>query len=469
MNDIRPFRGLRFDERVVGPVGQVVCPPYDVISAEEQISLYGRNPHNVVRLELGLEFPEDDASSNRYTRAAATLQRWLAERALREEAEPALYLYEQQFSYEGETLVRRGLLAALRLAPWEEGVVLPHEETMAGPKADRLELMRATACDLSPIFLLFDDPSGTLSQMMAEAARHPADVTADTGDGQLHRLWVLPAAGHRDLLAALQKPQLYMADGHHRYETEMAYRDERRRAEGANPPAPFPTGEGGEDSPPLVGEGAGERSVEAPYDFGMMLLVDALDPGLVVLPTHRMVRGVEPGVLAVLDAGLSADFLVERVATEGLDAAGVAGALLRRMRELGDRGAALGIYRPGVEAAVLTPRPGVQDRLMPREAPLASDVQRRPFLDVDLLHDGLLMPLLGIGPEQLRAGAHVLYTRDAAEAVAVVEKGSAQVAFLLNPTRVEQVMETARAGGKMPQKSTYFYPKPVTGSVIYRL
>lgn len=445
MNDIRPFRGLRFDERLVGPLGRVVCPPYDVISAQEQVGLHGRNPHNVVRLELGFEFPEDDASSNRHTRAASTLQRWLAEGALREEAEPALYLYEQQFVQEGRTMVRRGLLANLRLAPWEEGVVLPHEETLAKPKADRLDLMRTTACDLSPIFLLFDDPSGNLSQLMAEMARKPADATADTGDGQLHRLWVLPGAQHGDLTAALQGPQLYVADGHHRYETELAYRDERRAAD----PHPSP---------------------DAPYNFGMMLLVDARDPGLVVLPTHRMIRGVDPALVRGLDAGLAGAFHVERVAVEGLDAAGVAEALLRRMGELGDEGPALGIYRPGPDgAAVLSPRPGVGDRLVPSDSPDGSDVQKRPLLDVDLLHEGLLAPLMGIGPEQLRAGTHVLYTRDAAEAVSAVDKGSAHVVFLLNPTRVEQVMETARARGKMPQKSTYFYPKPVTGLVINRI
>ncbi len=439
MNDIRPFRGLRFDEAVVGPTGRVVCPPYDVISPLEQLTLYGESPFNVVRLELGLEYPEDDASSNRYTRAAATLRRWLEAGALREEPEPALYLYEQQFTYGGETLVRRGMLADLRLAPWDEGVVLPHEETLAKPKADRLELMRATACDLSPIFLLFDDPTGGVSQLMAEASATPPTVTADTGDGQIHRLWVLPAADHGALVSALQSPQLYVADGHHRYETELSYRDERR-----------------------VGDPRG--SADAPYNFGMMLLVDARDPGLVVLPTHRMVRGVDPLRLEALEATLSEGFEIEGVDTEGLDASTLAEALLRRMRERGQEGPALGIYRPG-SAALLTPR----ESALPRPSSSGKEPSARPLLDVDVLHDQLLKPLLGIGPEQLKAGNNVGYTRDAAEAVEAVEKGSSQAAFLLNPTRVEQVLETARARGKMPQKSTYFYPKPVTGLVINRM
>ncbi|MGE5618986.1 MAG: DUF1015 domain-containing protein [Sphingomonadaceae bacterium] len=435
MNDIRAFRGLRFDETVVGPIGKVVCPPYDVISAVDQINLYGRSPFNAVRLELGLEFPEDDASNNRYTRAARTLEDWLARHAVRPDGEPCIYLYEQCFQFDGRTLTRRGLLANLRLAPWEEGVVLPHEETMAKPKADRLELMRTTACHLSPIFLLFDDPSGEVSRLMASVATEPPTVVADTEDGQTHRLWVLPARDHEDLLSALRTPQLYVADGHHRYETELAYRDERRALAPSDPP-------------------------DAPYNFGMMLLVDARDPGLVVLPTHRMVRGVDPALLGMLEGALSGSFEIERVPVDGADAATIARELLRRVSDLGQQGPALGFYRSDPGGAVVL-------RLRDPEKAMAS--RSGPLLDVDVLQDLLLAPLLGIGPEQLSAGTHVTYSRDAVEAVGAVEKGSAQAAFLLNPTPVEQVLQTARAGGKMPQKSTYFYPKPVTGLVISRV
>lgn len=435
MNDIRPFRGLRYDRARVGPLGEVLCPPYDVISSVEQAALHRRSPFNLVRLELGLENPGDDAADNRYTRAAATFQRWLREGILREEPEPALYLYEQRFPHEGKLLVRRGVLARLRLASWEEGVVLPHEETMAGPKEDRLRLMRATACNLSPLFLLFDDATGTARRLMEEAGQLPADATADTGDGQLHRLWVLGGAKHRELISALQRPQLYMADGHHRYETALAYRDERRAAE------PGPT-----------------LSPDAAYNFALVLLVDARDPGLVVLPTHRLVKRVPPSALEALEAALPGRFEVERLVAAGGD--GVAEALVRRMRESGGERPALGLYGPGSSGARLLRLQGPLGRGMP---------DSRPLLDVDVLHDLLLAPVLGIGPEQLRAGKQVAYTRDAAEAVATVDRGDAQMAFLLNPTRVEQVLETARAGGKMPQKSTYFYPKPTTGLVLHRL
>jgi len=461
MNDIRPFRGLRFDEAKTGPLGDVVCPPYDVISAEEQVRLHGRSIHNAVRLELGFEFAGDDAANNRYVRAADTLDRWLAGGVLRMEREPALYLYEQRFSHDGKVLVRRGVLAALRLSTWEEGVVLPHEETMPKPKADRLQLMRATACNFSPLFLLFDDPSGTAPQLMAEVAARPPDATADPGDGQVHRLWVVRDAKLRQLAAALQTPQLYMADGHHRYETALAYRDERRK-EDLTLLAPFASGEGGEKShlsPRGRGLGVGPLK-DAAYNYALVLLVEARDPGLVVLPTHRLVNGIDPEVLAAMDDGLSRSFDVETVDIAGLDAIGAAEVLLRRVGESGRERPSLGLYRAAPSGArVLKLRGPVRE----------SGTGPRPLLDVDVLHDLLMAPLLGIGPEQLETGANVSYTRDAADAVAAVDRGVAQVAFLLNPTRVEQVLETARANGKMPQKSTYFYPKAITGLVFHRL
>ncbi len=432
MNDIRPFWGLRFDEAKVGPLGEVVCPPYDIISPAEQIALHGKNPHNLVRLEWGLEFPEDNATSNRYTRAAETLDRWIREGSLKLEDEPAVYLYEQQFEHEGRTLARRGVLADTRLTPWEERVVLPHENTLAKPKEDRLQLMRATSCNFSPLFLLFDDPTGVAPQLMAVFAETPADLTADTGDGQLHRVWILRDERNRRLLSLLQRSQLYIADGHHRYETELAYRDERRAAD------------------PNPSEGA-------PYNFGLMLLVDAKDPALLLLALHRTVKGVAPAALEALESDVEANFDLEQVAVDGLDPDAIARVLLERVRELGQDGHAVGVYRSG-RASVLRLR-----------QPDGFERQDRPLLDVDVLHDLVLAPSLGVGAQELKSGEYVEYTRDAREAIEAVAAGRAQVAFLLNPTRVEQVLETARSGGKMPQKSTYFYPKPTSGLVINRM
>lgn len=429
MNDIRPFRGLRFDEQVAGPLNDLLCPPYDVISPAEQQSLYDRNPHNVVRLELGMVHPEDGPDSNRYTRAAATLQAWLSEGVLKADPAPALYLYEQGFSHQGRTVARRGVLARLRLTPWEAGVVLPHEETLAKPKEDRLNLMRATACNLSPVYLLFDDPSRTASAMMDRIADSPPDARAETSDSQTHRLWVVSGAHMDSLKALLETPQLYMADGHHRYETALAYQSEVASR-----------GQAGEDSP---------------HNFVMALLVDAADPGLVVLPTHRLVHGIEDRLIAGLLGALRDRFEVDPV-PPGVSSEATGRALVEEMASPAGGRAVLGLYLRGTGAFTLRPRdaqPSMPDR-------------GRPTLDVDLLHDLILEKLLGIGAAELRAGGMVTYTREAAEAVRSVDDGAAQAAFLLNPTRVDQVLETARAGGRMPQKSTYFYPKPETGLVI---
>lgn len=435
MNDIRPFRGLRFDETVAGPLGLLVCPPYDVISPLDQITLYGRSPHNVVRLEFGLEFPEDVPESNRYSRAAETMERWLAEGALKAEEEPALYVYEQRFQLEGAARVRRGLLARLRLSPWDAGVVLPHEETMAKPKEDRLQLMKATASNLSPLFLIFDDPTGEASRLMAEAASVPATAEADTLDGELHRFWMVQGKGMDEIAAAVRQVQLYMADGHHRYETALAYQEEM-----ATLGAP--------------------HSPDAPHDFAMVLLVDSRDPGLVVLPTHRLIHGAPAARLAALEEALAGSFDLQPVSVSpGSSTASVAEAMTSRMAAVASDGPVLGVYMGNGRALLLRPAADAW----------AASFQGRPVLDVDLLQDLVLGPVLGIRPEELKAGSAVGYTRDAGEAVDAVDRGRAQAAFLLNPTRVEQVLETARAGGRMPQKSTYFYPKPETGMVINRL
>jgi uncharacterized protein (DUF1015 family) len=323
------------------------------------------------------------------------------------------------------------VLSALRLTPWEDDVVLPHEETMPKPKADRLQLMRATKCNFSPLFLLFDDPDGAAVRLMADICKATPDATVDAGDGQIHRLWVVKGARGNQLAEALRTPQLYMADGHHRYETALAYRDEMRASNPSDPE-------------------------DAAYNFALMLLVEAHDPGLVVLPTHRLVQGVDEQRLTNLVGELSSRFQVEKVPVDASSPAKVADTLLRKMAEGGRESPTLGLYRAG-EALTLKLKGSI-----PRAG-------ARPLLDVDVLHEGLMEPFLGIGLAELKAGGSVAYTRDAAEAVALVDRGEAQLSLFLNPTKVEQVLETARAHGKMPQKSTYFYPKAITGLVFHSL
>jgi len=258
---------------------------------------------------------------------------------------------------------------------------------------------------------------------------------------------VVEGTEQQRLVAAFRSPQLYMADGHHRYETALAYRDERRWARSALPATEEATMTADASRPP-TGDPA--------FDFAMVLLVDAWDPGLVVLPTHRLVRGVDPAMIQGLDGALPGLFEMERLALDGRSLTDSARLLLQRMQELSCGGPTFGIYRPRPFGAAV-----LRLRTLPESKPGS-----RPLLDVDVLHEMLMAPLMGIGPAHLKAETHVAYTRDAVEALAAVDRGDAQVALLLNPTRVEQVLSTARAYGKMPQKSTYFYPKPVTGLVF---
>ncbi|HEX2515458.1 MAG TPA: DUF1015 domain-containing protein, partial [Chloroflexota bacterium] len=313
MADVRPFRGWRFDPSRVD-VGAVLCPPYDVISPQEQRAYHERDPHNVVRVELGLGPTDPEAPGNRYLGAARALADWRAAGALIQEPRPALYLYEQQFQVGGKTARRRGLLAAGRLHDPSPTGVLPHEDTRKGPIADRLALLRATATNVSPLWLLYEDGDGRVGEALGSSWEGDP-VAVATADGETHRLWVVDDPETlRAVGSAFATRPLYIADGHHRYKTAQVYRDERRQKHGGGDP------DGGQE-------------------FALMLLVPLDDPGLTVLPTHRLVRlggrppaevraaleetmTLEPLVLPEGDAGAVAELLTARLSAAGGSGAG---------------------------------------------------------------------------------------------------------------------------------------------------
>ncbi|HYM16544.1 MAG TPA: DUF1015 domain-containing protein [Dehalococcoidia bacterium] len=422
MADVRPFRALRYDAARIDPA-LTVAPPYDVISPSQQAELYRRHPRNVVRLEYGEAASHDTPVDNRYTRAARDLAEWRRDGALTRDAHPALYAYRQEYTWEGSSFARNAVFAAVRLEEWEKGVIKPHEHTLSGPKADRLELLRATRTQISPVYGLY----------RAAARAHSLDLHGQPlydieSDGQRHTLTSVSdlagVASFRDLIA---RSDVYIADGHHRYETALAYRDEARAR------APSWTGDETEN-------------------FVLMALTDVRDPGLLVLPTHRVVhRPLDP---SRLDA-LTASFEVARRPRATVED------LLTRVAEAGRHATAFGLLtRDG--AYLLTVRAAaVAQAAMPAAQP---DAWKR--LDVSVLQYGVLAPLFGIDDAALADGGVVTYTQDAAAAVAAVALGDAHAAFLLNATPVEQVLAVADAGGRMPQKSTYFYPKLPTGLVM---
>ncbi|MGH2368022.1 MAG: DUF1015 domain-containing protein [Chloroflexota bacterium] len=446
MAEVRPFRGLRFDPSQVD-LSAVVCPPYDVISPTEQQAYHARDAHNIVRVELGLAPTDPRVPGNRYALAADALARWRQEGILVPDGKPAMYLYEQQFSLGDRPLARRGLLVAGRLHDWSEGAVLPHEGTRAGPKEDRLALLRATETNVSPLWLLYDDGDGRVGAAVAAGWEQALDGVAESG-GERHTLRVVdePAA-LRAVVDAFAGRPLYIADGHHRYETAQIYRDERRQA-------------------------AGQADPDAGYEFALMLLVALDDPGLVVLPTHRLVRNLDRSPDEVREALARWLSLTLLTLPDGDDAA-VGSAVERAVAEAGKRSHAFALYERG-GAWLLRPRDDVDWRaLLPGGH---SDAWQG--LDVAMLDALVIRGPCGISAEGEAAHADatshapsdkLAYVSNVAGAVTAVRSGEADQAYFLNPTRVEQVCAVAAAGDRMPPKSTYFVPKPVTGLVLHLL
>ena len=434
MPEVRPFRALRFDRSVVGDPGLVVAPPYDVIGPDLRAKLEARHPANVVRLDLPVE-QHGDEPEDRYRRAARTLAAWRSDGTLRKDPHPSVYVYEQTYQVPGTDVERtqRGFFARLRLEPFGPGSgVLPHERTLAGPREDRYKLLRATGVNTSPVVALFDDHSGDTAKRLAFAAAGPAEIDVTDDDGVRHRLWAVPADGDgapaeiaAALIAAAARGPVTIADGHHRYETALQYRDERRMSRSC------------EEDPA--------------FDYLLTLFLEATGEPLTVLPTHRIVTGVTHGGELLVDRARDL-FDVEPVDT----ASALVEPFERAGLESGGRGR-FGLWtREG--GALLTARRDAFANLLP---PGGEAVRS---LDVSLLGVALEQ-LLGVDAAAVANGA-VAYTKSAREAIDAVDSVEADAAFLLEGTPVASILAVAQDGDVMPQKSTYFYPKALSGLVI---
>ena len=438
--NLRPFRALRFEPSTVGDIGAVVAPPYDVIDAATRKRLIARHPANVVRLDMPVE-EVGDQPDDRYRRAARTLATWRSDGTLRKDPHPSVYAYEQTYRVpDGEAeRTQRGFFARLRLESFgPDAGVLPHERTLTAPKEDRYKLLRATGVNTSAVIGLFEDPSGATTDRLAAVAAGPPDVDVTDDDGVRHRLWALPASGDGpasivagDLLSAAEAGPITIADGHHRYETALRYRDERRMTRSC------------EEDPP--------------FDYLLALLLEVSRQDITVLPTHRLVRGIGIDAGAALLARARELFDVELVTTSEQLLETMRGAGATAEDGVGERGR-FGLWtRAG--GAILTARRFDFEA----ELPPAGDAVRK--LDVTLLGVALDR-LAGLDAEAVAGGA-VEYTKSAADAVAAVDADAGiDAAFLLEPPPVAAIEAVAREGDVMPQKSTYFYPKALTGLVI---
>ncbi len=435
MPEIRAFRALRYSRESVPDLAAVVAPPYDVISPARRAVLAGRDPRNVVRIDLPIDADGAADPDDRYRQAARIFNGWRSDGTLAKDRQPALYVYEQAYAVPGSGArrVQRGFYGRLRLEQFgPEGGILPHERTMSGPKEDRHKLMRATGANLSGIMGLYADRTGTAAAILAAATGSTPLADATDDDGVRNRLWSLPdggetAAAVEALRAAAGGGPITIADGHHRYETALRYRDERRLTS--------------------------SQEVDAAHDYVLMLFVEATGQPITVLPTHRVVSGLggsvdQPSQLLGSLFDVTPTSRAELEAAFGTGGDGPVG------------GGRFGLWTRAGGAILVARRAAFGPFL-----PAGGDAVRR--LDVTLLAVALER-IFGIDRSATQAGGRVAYTKSVDEAIRWVDDstGGADAAFLLDPTPVAEIMAVAADGDVMPQKSTYFYPKPLTGFVI---
>jgi uncharacterized protein (DUF1015 family) len=458
MADIHPFRAFRYDPQQVSPA-QVVTQPYDKITPALQDHYYAASPHNLVRIILGRREENDNPANNVYSRAAAHFREWRQQGILRQDSVPSLYVYSQRFPLPGsikagsrkdgstkegsaKELERRGFIALGRIEDYSAGVVFRHEQTLAKPKADRLDLLRATRAHFGQIFMLYED-SGQVESLLGsnvDPDTSVPDLQVEDEHGVVHRVWqVTDAKLIQSIQSAMSDKKLIIADGHHRYETALNYRNERRAADSSK----------GE---PVSGS--------SPYEFVMMTFVNINSSGLVILPTHRLVRGLDSFSETDFRNSARAFFDVDEV-----DASLDAPRATAMLRESGRCGTSILAVTANRAFLLHHPNPNVPEVF----AGLSISQQA---LDVVQLHKCLLEKVLNLTEESIRNQQNISYVRDAAEALSQVRgtTGSrANIAFLMNPCRIAQVRDIAFAGEVMPQKSTDFYPKLLSGLTIYAL
>ena len=414
--DVRPFRALRYASDL--DLASAICPPFDVISPERQRELHDRAPYNAVHVELAI-----GDGDKRYENAAAALKSWREDGTIRKDKAPSYYLYQQQFQHAGTTYKRRVLFARVALRPWSDGVVLPHEQTFGAPKEDRLKLLQATRINSSPVFLTYRDEKRSIEAILSEVEKSDPTTSFTADDGQRHSLWLIADA---DLVSSLRNAfadeKLYIADGHHRYETALGFRDDAR---------------------------SNGWTGEEPENFALVALSSAADPGLLVLPIHRVTAA--GGDWTAVVARIDPLFNVDRF--DSLDAVSEALSQAAPSRAFGL------IAKDDAKPLLLTIADAAAiDRLLPQD--------RSPdwrALDYAIANHAIMQHCLGVSETEMTDHSSVWFTEDSAEAETEVRTGRGRYAVLLNPVPVKSVLDLAETGERMPQKSTFYHPKVPTG------
>jgi len=447
MAEIQPFRAYRYDTNRVS-LSDVLTQPYDKISPEVQKKYYAASPYNLIPVEKGLIFPDDTAQNNVYTRAAAKVKEWIADKILLQDATPAIYVYSQEFLVPGTQTrrVRMGFIGLGRVEDYDAKVVFRHERTLSAPKADRIELLRNTHAQTGQLFMLYDDPARAVDTLLEEASHKPAPNEMKDEFGVTHRLWpVTDVATIRRIQNAMADKKLIIADGHHRYETALNYRNENRAKNLSAGPLAAP-------------------------EFAMMTFINTHSKGLTILATHRLVRGLPNFTLEKFKKDAAPYFDWYAYPFQNAEERATAYADFQKDLENEKHGRrSIGVYtgaEPSGEGAFylfLVRRDADLEELLP-------DISAAQHgLDVVLLHRLILEKSLGITPEAVTSEQNVSYKREIDGAIAAVDRGDVQVALLLNPASVHQVSSIALGGDVLPQKSTDFYPKVLSGIAVYRV
>ena len=436
MAKIIPFKGILYNNEKIGNFESVTAPPYDVISQRFQEELYLKSDYNIVRLILGKIHENDDDQNNRYTRAARDLSEWKEKGILQQNGHECAYYYSQEYLFNGEKKKRTGVVVRVKLEEYSKGIIFPHEFTLSKPKEDRLKLTRACRTNFSQIFGLFSDPKKTIDDLIENKLERESLREIKDSDGVVHAFGNISNQDTiKQIVSCMKDKKIYIADGHHRYETALTYRDEMR-------------------------EQCGNSSGDKPYDYVMMYLTNMDSEGTSIFPIHRLLSNLESFRLEQLLKLLEGPFDIQSFSFNGPEEKEKMSAhLFEQMKSKGKDQIAFGLYA-GTESfylLLLKENSFIEDGTSPKE-----------FLELEpyILHSLILEKAMGINKESIKNQDYVCYKKDETEAIEMVDSGKYQLVFFLNPTRMEQIKNVSGAGMRMPQKSTFFYPKLLSGLVI---
>ena len=440
MAEIIPFKGILYNLEKINNFADVITPPFDVISKKDQQKFYKSHPNNIIRLILGKSGQKDTNQNNRYTRAADQFNNWLSDGIMIQDTKPAFYLTAIDFSFENRKVTRYGLIALIRLEPFEKGVVLPHEKTFSGVRSERLELMKACRANLSSIFSLYADRNHVFDLLKEAALKNEPDLNFTDASGILHRLWRITDTNlHRHVFDSMKGSKIFIADGHHRYETALKYRE-------------------------YLSENDPDFNEDHPANYVMMYLCSMEDPGLVILPAHRMLREVDESRLNTSIEKAENYFDIKTISFKEETFEKAREEFISCLKSDVSKNT-IGIFvKNRLKFYLLMLKPNVMEQKFGNEIP-----ESLKYIDVTVLTRLIFMEILGFDRERLDNDKLIGYSSIAEEAVEKVNAGKYDIAFILNPTRIEQVRRIAEEGLIMPRKATYFYPKVIVGQVLNKL